>query len=214
MYTPFTPGDGIAWRNCPRDVARVEHPSYAVAMTVVHDTADELALFRRPGHQMWRRRAELGGPREFRHRKVIRYLDGWARDPVWSRWRVLVLKQPQSHHAISLFWDDASGVLDFWYIDLIGPVRRRSFGFDFPEHGLDIVVRPDLSSWHWKDEDELEWDVAEGIYTRAEAEALRAEGADAVERLVRDRTLFERWIAWRPDPAWQIALMPRGWDVP
>jgi hypothetical protein len=45
----FDPGDGIAWRNCPRDAARVERPSYVVAMTVVHDTPDELALFRRPG---------------------------------------------------------------------------------------------------------------------------------------------------------------------
>lgn len=172
MRTPpdapeFHPGQGVAWRNCPRmDPTRVEHPSYAIAMTVVHDTPDELALFRRPGHQMWRRNAELGGPADFRHRKVTRSLDGWTEDPIWSRWRVLVLKRPESGHAISLFWDDASGDLDFWYIDLIGPLRRRPFGFDFPEHGLDIVVQPDLSSWRWKDQDEMDWDVAQGIYMR------------------------------------------------
>jgi hypothetical protein len=211
---PFRPGDGIAWRNCPRiDATRVERPSYAIAMTVVHDTPDQLALFRRPGHRMWRRNAELSRPAAFRHPKVARYLDGWTEEPIWSRWRVLVLKRPESHHAISLFWADGSDELHSWYIDLIGPLRRRSFGFDFPEHGLDIVVEPDLSSWRWKDEDELEWDVERGIYTRAEADELHAEGERAVELLLRERVGFERWVKWRPDPRWPTPTMPAGWDV-
>jgi hypothetical protein len=212
---PFAPGASVAWRNCPRiDATRVEHPSFAIAMTVVHDTRDELALYRAPGYRMRRRNAERGGGgADFRHPPVIRWLDGWT-DETWGPpFRVLVLKPPVAGHAISLFWNDTSDELAFWYIDLIGPVRRREFGFDFPEHGLDVVVEPDLSSWRWKDEDELEWAVAAGIYSRAEADELHGEGERAVERLARDRDRFDRWRNWRPDPTWTVASFPPGWDA-
>lgn len=150
-------------------------------MTVVRDRDGELALYRGPGHPMRRRNAELGNIPEFRHQPVTRWLDGWSADPHWGRWRVLVLMNPNDHHAISMFWNAASDALDFWYIDLTGPAARRSFGFDFLEHGLDIVVKPDFSSWQWKDEDELEWNVRIGRYDRAEADELYAEGERAVE---------------------------------
>lgn len=183
-------------------------------MTVIHDRPDELALLRQPGYPMKRRNAEIAaGPARFRHPGVSRWLTGWSDDPPWQRGRVVVLKQPGSGHAISLFWDDASGSFDFWYIDLIGPVRRRSFGFDFPDHGLDIVVEPDLSRWRWKDDDELEWSVDRGLYTRTEANALYAEGRRAVEGLIADRPRYEHWIDWRPDPAWPVARLPDGWDA-
>lgn len=211
----FSPGDGIAWRNCVRiDGTGVHHPSFAIAMTVVKDTPDELVLFRRPGHAMKRRNAETApAPATFRHPTVARWLDGWRDDPVWSRWRVLLVMHPDGHHAISLFTDDATGRPDFWYIDLIGPVHRRPFGFDFEEHGLDIVVKPDMSSWEWKDEDELEFGVERGVYSRAEADELYAEGRRAVDRLTAGRDEFERWVSWRPDPSWPIASLPPGWDA-
>ena len=212
---PFAAGASVAWRNCPRiDATRIEHPSFAIAMTVVQDTPEVLALYRKPGYPMRRRNAERGGGNpDFRHPPVIRWLDGWS-DETWGPpWRVLVLKPPAAGHAISLFWTDASNELAFWYIDLIGPVRRRTFGFDFPEHGLDVVVEPDLSSWRWKDEDELEWAVEAGIYSRAEADELHAEGALAVERLVHDAIDFDRWRNWRPDPGWPVATFPPGSDA-
>ncbi len=213
MADAFRPGEAIAWRSRLRiDATRVGHPYHAIAMTVVHDTPRELALFRRPGHPIKRRNAEHAGTAHMRHQPVTRWLDGWA-DEVWSRSRVLVLMVPDVRHAISLYWDDASGALDCWYIDLIGPVRRTPVGFDYPEHDLDIVVRPDLSAWEWKDEDELEWAVADGRYTRAEADALHVEGERAVERLLRDRARFERWLDWRPDPTWPLATLPAGWDA-
>jgi len=209
----FRPGDAIAWRNCPRiDDTRVEHPAFAIAMSVVHDTPSELALVRRPGYPMKRRRAEVETPPGFRHPVVRRWLEGWS-DETWrAPWRVLVLKRPDAHHAISLFSDDATGAVGFWYIDLIGPLRRTAAGYDFPEHGLDLVVQPDLESWEWKDADELEFNVQEGRYTRAEADGLYREGERALEHLRRSRSDFERWLTWRPDPHWCISSMPAGWD--
>ena len=183
-------------------------------MTVVHDEPHELALYRGPGYPLRRRNAELETVPGFRHQPLVRHLDGWKVEPVWSRWRVIVLMDPDAFHAISLFRDAGSGAVDFWYIDIIGPARRRSFGFDFIEHGLDLVVEPDLSTWHWKDEDELEWNVRAGRYLRAEADALYAEGERAVERLRREQARFDNWRSWQPDPAWAGAAMPEGWDKP
>jgi hypothetical protein len=208
----FRPGDPISWRLLLRtDATHRTSPSYALAMTVVHDTPDEVAVFRRPGHPIRIRNAEFDGPEHFRHRRVARWLDGW-REETWRRWRVLVLKQPRSEHAISLFWKEESDDLGFFYIDLTSPLRRTAAGFDFVENGLDVVVKADLSEWHWKDEDELEWAADNGIFTRAEADALYAEGERAVERLRTERGRFDQWREWRPDPSWPIAALPQGWE--
>lgn len=72
---------------------------------------------------------------------------------------------------------------------------------------------PDLSSWRWKDADELDWYREHGRYTRAEADLIRGEGERAVTRLRVERERYEPWIAWRPDPAWPPASLPPGWDV-
>lgn len=180
-------------------------------MTVVHDREGDLALYRGPGYPTRRRNAELIEVPGFRHHPVSAFREGWRVDPEWSGSRVLVLIDPRARHAVSLFWD-AAGELMFWYIDLIGPARRRPFGFDFIENGLDIVVQPDFSSWRWKDEDELEWNVREGISTRAEADELYREGERAVDRLFGERQHFEQWRSWLPDPVWPIPALPSGWD--
>jgi hypothetical protein len=209
----FDPGEAISWRLHVRtDATHRTSPSYALAMTVVHDTPDEVALFRGPGYPIRIRNAEYDGPEHFRHRRVARWLDGW-REATWDRWRVLVVKQPRGEHAISLFWSDETNKLEFFYIDLTSPLRRTAAGFDFVENGLDVVVKPDLSEWHWKDDDELEWAVENGIFTRAEADALYAEGERAVGRLHTERERFERWRDWRPDPSWPPATLPTGWDL-
>lgn len=209
----FASGASIAWRNCVRlSHATGYEPSYACAMRVVHDREGDLALYWGPGYPMRRRNAELGSVPGFRHQPATRHLDGWSLDPDWGRRHVVVLMDPRAHHAVSLFTDVATGVLDLWYIDIIGPAERRHAGFDSHEHGLDIVVQPDFSSWRWKDEDELEWNVGAGRYTRAEADRLYAEGTSAVETLLRERERFEKWRGWRPDPAWPVAALPDGWE--
>lgn len=208
----FEPGTPIAWRNCLR-VAGEYQPSYAAAMRVVHDHDGDLALYRGPGYPMRRRDAELRPVGGFRHQPVVRFIDTWRADPDWGRWRVLVLMDPRGRHALSLFWNATIDALDFWYIDLIRPATRHSHGFDFLEHGLDIVVAPDLSSWRWKDQDELEWQVSAGTYSRSEADALYAEGRTAVDRLLSERERFERWRSWRPPADWDDAVLPAGWDA-
>jgi hypothetical protein len=208
----FDVGEPITWRNCVRiDRTGTRHPSFASAMRVVRDDDDLVALYRGPGYPLRRRNAEGADVPSFRHQPVIGWREGW-RGETWERWRVLVLKEPTAEHAVSLFWDDKTNALDFWYIDLIGPVSRTRTGFDFPENGLDIVIEPDWSSWRWKDVDELEWEVQAGRYSRVEVDDLRAEGRRAVERLFSERPAFERWSKWRPNREWRAPTFPDGWD--
>ena len=182
-------------------------------MRVIHDRDGDLALYRGPGYPMRRRDAELVEVPGSRHQPVKNVRGTWSVDPEWGRWHVIVLMDPRDRYAISLFRDVASGRPEFWYVDVIGPATRRSFGFDFQEHGLDVVVRPDLASWQWKDADELEWGIAHGRYSRAEADELYATGRRAVDRLRSERETFEAWLTWTPDPTWSVPSMPSGWDA-
>ena len=161
---------------------------------------------------MARRNSERVQVEGFRHQPVRRLLDGWQAEDPWRDRHVLLGMDPRGRHAISLFRAAASDAIEFWYVDVIGPVRRRGRVLDFDEHGLDAVVRADHAGWHLKDDDELAWNVEHGIYTLAEAEALRAEAKQAVHELLDGRARFEEWLAWRPDPSWAPAALPEGWD--
>jgi hypothetical protein len=208
----FQPGSHIAWRFGVRiDDSRMPHPSWALAARVVRDVPTEVVVLKRPGDEIRIRNAEFAGPDTFRHRPVARWSGGWRRD-TWKLFHVLVIKRPEDDHSISLFWRDGEDDIECWYIDLTSPLRRTPIGFDFVEHGLDVVVRPDLSSWEWKDTDELEWSVDHGIFTRAEADQMYAEGEKAVERLRKERQRLAHWREWRPDPKWPPATLPDGWD--
>src|SRR5436309_2872023 len=130
-----------------------------------------------------------------------------------GRSHVLLVMDPNGKHATSLFSNATTGAPEFWYVDLIGPVARRGACLDFLEHGLDVVIELDLRRWKFKDADELEWNVTNGVYNRAEADALYAEGEAAVAELIRSRARFEQWLAWTPDPSWEPPQMPAGWDA-
>lgn len=171
-----------------------------------------MPCFVEPGSPAKVRNTVLGGTAEQDHRPVVALREGWV-DKTWARWRLLTFKRPRDEHSISLVWHHDTGRFAHWYIDLTSPLRRRVFGFDLVENGPDVVVEPDMSSWLFKDEAELEWAVAHETYTRAEADALYAEGRRAVERLLRERSDFERWIDWRPDPTWRQATLRVGWDA-
>ncbi|MBV8715140.1 MAG: YgaC family protein [Chloroflexi bacterium] len=86
----------------------------------------------------------------------------------------------------------------FWKINLQAPLRRTPLGFDSWDHLLDLWVMPD-GSWSWKDEDELEEAVDLGLFSEAEARAIRAEGERVIGRL--DGLIPTGWERWRPDQA-------------
>ena len=130
-------------------------------------------------------------------------------DFVWHTRRSLMIAPLDAAHTLSLHWDHASGTFLGWYVNLQEPPRPTPIGFDTLDQMLDIWIEPD-GTWRWKDWDELVEAEQVGIFTHAEAEAIRAEGRRVIDSL--DSLLPTGWETWRPDPAWPLPALPDGWD--
>lgn len=187
-------------------------PLAVFAKTVVHDTPTEIAEFVQPGSPAKVRSAVLGGTAHQDHRPVVALREGWV-DKTWARWRLLTFKRPRDAHSISLAWHDDTGQFAHWYIDLTSPLRRRVFGFDLVENGLDVVVEPDMSSWQFKRCGRLEWGSRPRDLHTGRGGCFVRRRPPHCERLIRERSYFERWTDWRPDPTWPQATLRVGWDV-
>jgi predicted RNA-binding protein associated with RNAse of E/G family len=138
--------------------------------------------------------------------------DGGHEDAVWQGSPNLRLHQWGTAHAIIRSWNFTSRCAEGWYINLERAWRRTPIGFDSEDLVLDIMVALDLSSWAWKDEDELAWSVDVGKYSPAQAAAIRAEGLRVVHALETRAWPFSAdWSAWRPNPLWPIPTVPEDW---
>ena len=76
-------------------------------------------------------------------------------DIVWKGGSSLVVVPNGVHYSVILDWRSPGWKLRVWYIYLQDPLTRTPIGFDYLDQFLDLVIEPDLSSWRWKDEDEL-----------------------------------------------------------
>lgn len=177
-------------------------------MVVVRDDTDLIALHLPIGTVYARRTGKRGGPRG---RQLIEWDGGYA-ERTWTGNRTLILYRPGQAHTVQLFWDETDR-LSAWYVNPEAPWRRTPTGFDTYEHILDIAIAPDRSVWELKDEDELEWAVARGDFTGAEAATIRAEAERAARQVLSAEPPWTAdWESWRPDPAWRIPTLPPGWD--
>jgi hypothetical protein len=78
---------------------------------------------------------------------------------------------------------------------------------------LDIVISPDRSSWHWKDEDEFSEAEKIGVYSSAKAQSIRAEGKRVIGMLNDNASPFcDGWENWNPPVEWTIPRFPEGWE--
>jgi len=79
---------------------------------------------------------------------------------------------------------------------------------------LDIIVDSDLRKWRWKGEEELEEAIGLGVYTRQEAQKIRAAGEQALARFLSRKPPLDRaWDQWRPDPGWGIPKLTGDWET-
>ena len=174
--------------------------------TVVEDGPCRLVLYAKAGVR-WVRpcRADGAAPRI---RKA-----GWVlREDAWST-EALRIVTPGSRHSVLLLWTAGFGELLLWYVNLEEPLTRTPIGFDYLDQLLDIEIAPDLSSWKWKDEDEVEEAVARGVMTPGDAGRARDEGERVIAALDAGEPPFsEPWERWRPDPGWAAPGLPDGWD--
>jgi hypothetical protein len=183
---------------------------YTIPATVVEDSSDAVVLFQAPGTIYKKRAGQRGGPRG---RNLVSW-DGTYVDTVWRGPGVLRLHVPGTAHSVLRSWNDEGQRADAWYVNLEAPWTRTAIGFDSRDHVLDVEVAPDLSSWSWKDEDELRWSVDHGKISSDDAARVRAEGErviDAIERRV--WPFVDEWDVWAPDSSWPIPVLPRGWAI-
>ena len=85
-----------------------------------------------------------------------------------------------------------------WYCNLQAPLCRTAVGFDTNDWTLDVVASPDLSSWQWKDEDELEEGVRVGLYSDDDVTRIRAAGAEVIALIESKAPIFDEWKDWQP----------------
>lgn len=179
-------------------------------MTVVRDDDDVTVVYLRPGTVF---KMAVGTTRPAQERDAIGF-DGRHYDAVWRAMDALILYRPGDAHSVWRYQRADTQILKMWYVNLEDPWTRTTRGFDSRDHLLDVIVAPDLSSWSWKDEDEMEREVAAGRLSAAEVAAYRAEGERAARRITRREPPFDQdWAAWRPDPAWPVPMLSPGWDV-
>jgi predicted RNA-binding protein associated with RNAse of E/G family len=141
--------------------------------------------------------------------------DGTHEDRVWPGPPTIRLHVFGTSFAVlrnRSFSDDAA---EGWYVNLEAPWRRTKIGFDSCDLVLDVVPAPDLSSWSWKDRDELDWSVEQGKFSQRQADQILREGERAGASLVSGEFPFvEDWSAWRPEETWSVPQVPSGWDNP
>ena len=118
---------------------------------VVQDTPELLALYIMPG-AIWKRPVTYSGDRvKPRFRASGEYI---VKDTVWIDHYRLRLKVPGSDYSVQLYFGPDMVFLA-WYINMESPFSRIVSGFEYIDEDLDIILKPDLSSWQLKDEDEL-----------------------------------------------------------
>ena len=199
--TRFRPGDPVTVREVRQGKIWTVR-----ALTMVRDKPGLIALYQ-PAGAPWKRPYSADG------RRLRLPLEPWVLKEETLPEDALRLVVPGQGHSVLLIWHKR-WELTCWYINLEEPLRRTPIGFDYMDQTLDIVVEPDMSSWRWKDEDEFEEATENGIYSREQADAIRAEGERALRRLLaREHPYDERWEDWRPDPSWATPQIKDRWEL-
>lgn len=193
-------GASVALRSRPQ--GNVGHTFPAI---VVRDSPSLIVLFQPSGTTCKRRRGRRGGP----NGRNLLVWDGSYVDVVFDR-ATMHAWVPDDHYWVIR---RTGSRFEGWYINLAPPWRRTSIGFDTLDQILDVEPAADLSSWRWKDEDELGWAVQTGRCPRGEAEDIRRHGEDAVARITtRAMPFHEDWADLEPDPGWSVPSLPTGWE--
>ncbi len=178
-------------------------------MILIQDTPELIAIYWVPGTHWKRARNHQGGDVS-----VIDCKQGnWAlRDVMLEGGGTLRLSNPDTKFSILLF-RNTDWTLNRWYINLEYPLTHTDRGFDYIDMLLDIIVEPDLRTWHWKDDDEFQEAQDFGLVSPEEAKMFRTEGLKALGLLQSGKSVFNPWEHWKPDPSWKIPVLPEGWDV-
>ena len=187
----------------------------ALPMTVVLDSEKVLVLFLAAGTAI-----KVPSTYPYREGKTAPKTRGMSHlpigdwklvDDIWTTDLVRIM-YPGDQHAYYAIWKE--GHFSHWYVNLESAYRRTPSGIDFEDHILDIRIQADMTTWEWKDEDELVEAVALGLISQAQADSTREEGLRAIKRLEAKSPPFDQgWEGWKPDPTWTIPKLPASWQL-
>jgi hypothetical protein len=131
----------------------------------------------------------------------------------WTDNDVLSLNTRGAAYSIHIMWEGNTHQLRCWYVHLQEPLRRTRIGFDTMDQMLDIVINPDRTKWHWKDEDEFSEAEEIGVYSREKVQSIRQEGQRVIGLLNANASPFcDGWENWTPPREWGIPVFPLGWE--
>ena len=198
----WQPGDAILLRGVWHKMI-----CFAIPARIVQDTPGLTAFYWSAGtpNKNYPRKFDA---LEFLHLDHIDLKDGF-----WTRTDVLLLIPPEAAHAVYAMWETGTRVLRCWYVNLQAPLQRTSLGYDTMDYLLDIVISPDLTSWCWKDEDQFDDAISVGLFSEAEALAIRREGERVLVGMGEATSLFTQgWDNWQPPADWTTPSIPPNWD--
>jgi len=197
----FVPGDTITLRELWRGRVFEARP-----MIVVEDDPDQAILFLPGGVRCGLPIGDDGSVLRLPDRHWHLEIRPRGDEPILS------FAWPNTPYSV-LLWaaEDRRRV---WYVNLEDPLERTPIGFDTVDHVLDVLIELDLSSWRWKDEEELAEAVRDGLFSAEEAAEFHAWGEHAAERIISREPPFDRdWQEWRPEPDWPVPELLEGWDA-
>jgi hypothetical protein len=182
----------VLWRSVHDDGV-----GYVFAARLLADDADAVALFQPAGAAVVRRTGRREGPRGS---MLPGAWDGGHEHATWAGPAGVRLHVRGTALSVIRRWDGAGST--GWYLNLELPWRPSPFGYDSRDLVLDVTAADDLSSWSWKDADQLALAVALGAVPAQRAAWIRAQGERAVRRPEARAFPFDAdWSRWAPDPA-------------
>ncbi len=176
--------------------------------TIVVQDISELIVLYMPTGVCGKNVDHKPAPRELLSADQIKIIDSQ-----WKLTDVLMLIIPGEAFSTYIMWETGTKNLECWYINLQEPIRRTSIGFDTMDNMLDVVISPDMSNWHWKDDDEFVEAEKLGFYTAEKACEIWAEGEKAVRLVTKERrALYSQWEKWNADPEWVVPKLSPLWQ--
>jgi predicted RNA-binding protein associated with RNAse of E/G family len=181
---------------------------------VVQDTAELIALFI-PASIHCKRHCGLHGDRiTVDERKNNQWK---LRDVIQdSSYYYIRLTIPGESYSLLVFWNTSDNSLRHWYINLEdpeNPMRRTGIGFNCFDQILDVIIQPNLKDWRWDDEEELQEAIKVGLISPEGAKSLYAKGEEIRDLIMSGKSIFNGWEHWKPDPSWNMPVLPEGWDI-
>jgi predicted RNA-binding protein associated with RNAse of E/G family len=199
----FRPGQTIVLREIWQGMVWSARPEI-----VVQDKPGLAVIYMPPG-------TVFKQPKTFDGKRVTgenRLRSEWLLKEEQTDYYSLRLTIPGADYSVLVLRDVQDRGRNIWYINMEDPLRRTEQGFDYLDQILDIIMKLDLSDWHWKDEDELVEAIDFGLITKEKAAAMYKEGERAAKWLQSGKSPFNGWENWRPDPSWKVPVLSEGWD--